>query len=182
MLVEPLVLGTEWVQSAQGYLYQLDDHLDRFYTSAGKAALVPPFARPQLRRIILETAAASQRFDGIFLQLTCLPSAWPSFCGQSCPPCLLHPSHSKYMILHIERLMVLDSGEMNSLFGLQDLSGTGLGLDRAALASHPWSVLSRASTAWSTTTGISQIIQRYRCLPELAALNPPFLPATVHQH
>ncbi|CAL5223376.1 g5881 [Coccomyxa viridis] len=48
----------------QGYLYQLDDHLDRFYTSAGKAALVPPYARPQLRRIILETAAASQRFDG----------------------------------------------------------------------------------------------------------------------
>lgn len=48
----------------QGYLYQLDDHLDRFYISASKAALVPPFPRPQLRRIILETAAASQTFDG----------------------------------------------------------------------------------------------------------------------
>ena len=48
----------------QGYLYQLDDHLDRFYVSAHKAAIVPPFSRPQLRRIILETAAASQKFDG----------------------------------------------------------------------------------------------------------------------
>ena len=52
------------LQPTQGYLYQLDDHLDRFYTSAAKAALVPPFPRLQLRRIILETAAASQRFDG----------------------------------------------------------------------------------------------------------------------
>ncbi len=66
------VVGTEGVPSVQGYLYQLDDHLDRFYTSAGKAALVPPYARPQLRRIILETAAASQRFDGTFRELTCL--------------------------------------------------------------------------------------------------------------
>ncbi|CAK0782703.1 hypothetical protein CVIRNUC_005898 [Coccomyxa viridis] len=48
----------------QGYLYQLDDHLDRFYVSAHKAAIIPPFPRPQLRRIILETAAASQKFDG----------------------------------------------------------------------------------------------------------------------
>lgn len=48
----------------QGYLYQLDDHLDRFYQSAAKAALTPPFPRRQLRRIILETAAAGKVFDG----------------------------------------------------------------------------------------------------------------------
>ena len=52
------------VLPVQGYLYQLDDHLDRFYVSAHKAAIIPPFPRPQLRRIILETAAASQKFDG----------------------------------------------------------------------------------------------------------------------
>lgn len=48
----------------QGYLYQLDDHLDRFYRSASKAALMPPFPRHQIRRIILETAAASRSFEG----------------------------------------------------------------------------------------------------------------------
>ena len=50
----------------QGYLYQLDDHLDRFYRSAGKAGLTPPFAREQLRRIILDTAAASRSFHGAY--------------------------------------------------------------------------------------------------------------------
>ena len=48
----------------QGYLYQLDDHLDRFYRSAGKAGLSPPYERERLRRIILDTAAASRSFDG----------------------------------------------------------------------------------------------------------------------
>lgn len=48
----------------QGYLYQLDDHLDRFYRSASKAALTPPFPRNQIRRIILETAAATKSFEG----------------------------------------------------------------------------------------------------------------------
>ena len=48
----------------QGYLYQLDEHLDRFYRSAGKAGLTPPYARERLRRIILDTAAASRSFDG----------------------------------------------------------------------------------------------------------------------
>ena len=76
----------------QGYLYQLDDHLDRFYTSAAKAALVPPFPRPQLRRIILETAAASQRFDGIFLMLTCSASVWRSSSSDLCSfSCALLP-------------------------------------------------------------------------------------------
>ncbi len=48
----------------KGYLYQLDDHLDRFYSSASKAALTPPFPRNQIRRIILETAAATKCFEG----------------------------------------------------------------------------------------------------------------------
>ena len=48
----------------QGYLYQLDDHLDRFYRSASKAALTPPFSRNQIRRIILDTAAATKSFEG----------------------------------------------------------------------------------------------------------------------
>ena len=77
--------SSEWhstpacVLPVQGYLYQLDEHLDRFYVSAHKAAIVPPFSRPQLRRIILETAAASQKFDGRTLKcvaLICLPGLW----------------------------------------------------------------------------------------------------------
>ena len=67
--------------AVQGYLYQLDDHLDRFYISASKAALVPPFPRPQLRRIILETAAASQTFDGArprsLLSFSCILPLFP---------------------------------------------------------------------------------------------------------
>ena len=45
-------------------LYQLDPHLDRLLKSAGGARIPLPFSREQLRRIILETAAASRRRDG----------------------------------------------------------------------------------------------------------------------
>ncbi len=69
----------------QGYLYQLEDHLDRLYTSAAKAAIVPPFPRTQLRRIILDTAAASQRFDGVYLDGAFIPHGYP-------PTLCLHPS------------------------------------------------------------------------------------------
>ena len=48
----------------QGMLYQLDPHLDRLLKSAGGARIPLPFPREQLRRIILETAAASRRRDG----------------------------------------------------------------------------------------------------------------------
>ena len=48
----------------QGMLYQLDPHLDRLLKSAGGARIPLPFSREQLRRIILETAAASRRRDG----------------------------------------------------------------------------------------------------------------------
>jgi 4-amino-4-deoxychorismate lyase len=49
---------------AHGMLYQLDDHLDRLLRSAELARIAPRFSRDQLRRIILETAAASGRRDG----------------------------------------------------------------------------------------------------------------------
>lgn len=47
-----------------GMLYQLDPHLDRLIKSAEGARIALPFPREQLRRIILETAAASRRRDG----------------------------------------------------------------------------------------------------------------------
>lgn len=47
-----------------GMLYQIDAHLDRLIKSAEGARIPLPFPRQQLRQIILETAAASQRRDG----------------------------------------------------------------------------------------------------------------------
>jgi 4-amino-4-deoxychorismate lyase len=49
---------------AHGMLYQLDPHLDRLLRSAESARIPLPFPRPQLRQIILETAAASGKRDG----------------------------------------------------------------------------------------------------------------------
>lgn len=48
----------------QGMLYQLDPHLDRLLHSAEAARIPLPFSRPQLRQIILDTAAASGQRDG----------------------------------------------------------------------------------------------------------------------
>jgi len=47
-----------------GMLYQLDPHLDRLIRSAEGARIALPFPRQQLRKIILETAAASRRREG----------------------------------------------------------------------------------------------------------------------
>ncbi|HWH76886.1 MAG TPA: aminotransferase class IV [Candidatus Binatus sp.] len=47
-----------------GMLYQLDPHLDRLVKSAAGARITLPFPREQLRKIILETAAASRQRDG----------------------------------------------------------------------------------------------------------------------
>ncbi|MEE9143309.1 MAG: aminotransferase class IV [Candidatus Binatia bacterium] len=47
-----------------GMLYELDQHMDRFQRSAEMAHIPLPFPREQLRRIILETAAASGHRDG----------------------------------------------------------------------------------------------------------------------
>lgn len=43
-----------------GYLYELDPHLDRFLRSASVAKIIPPFDRLSLRSILLQTVAASQ--------------------------------------------------------------------------------------------------------------------------
>ncbi|HWH77002.1 MAG TPA: aminotransferase class IV, partial [Candidatus Binatus sp.] len=47
-----------------GMLYQLDPHLDRLVKSADGARIALPFPREHLRKIILETAAASRQRDG----------------------------------------------------------------------------------------------------------------------
>src|SRR5688572_7853450 len=47
-----------------GMLYQLEPHLERLLRSAALARIPLPFSRDQLRRIILDTAAASGRRDG----------------------------------------------------------------------------------------------------------------------
>ncbi|XP_077212482.1 D-amino-acid transaminase, chloroplastic-like [Tasmannia lanceolata] len=43
-----------------GYLYELDTHLDRFLRSASKAKIGSPFPRSTLRTILVQLAAASQ--------------------------------------------------------------------------------------------------------------------------
>jgi 4-amino-4-deoxychorismate lyase len=48
---------------ANGMLYQLDPHLDRFLRSAEMAHIPLPFPRERLRQIIIDTAAASARRD-----------------------------------------------------------------------------------------------------------------------
>lgn len=48
-----------------GYLYQLDQHMDRFLNSAKLANIELPFSREQMRRTILETAAASRATNGM---------------------------------------------------------------------------------------------------------------------
>ena len=47
-----------------GMLYQLDQHLDRFLHSAEMARITLRFPRTELRRIILDTAAASGQREG----------------------------------------------------------------------------------------------------------------------
>jgi 4-amino-4-deoxychorismate lyase len=47
-----------------GMLYQLDAHLHRLLRSAQGARIPLPFPRDELRRIILDTAAASRQRDG----------------------------------------------------------------------------------------------------------------------
>ncbi|KAB2086541.1 hypothetical protein ES319_A04G039700v1 [Gossypium barbadense] len=47
-----------------GYLYELDAHLDRFLRSASKARISPPFPRSTLRSILVQLTAASQCKEG----------------------------------------------------------------------------------------------------------------------
>src|SRR5215470_15017825 len=48
---------------ANGLLYQLDQHLERFVRSAEMARIPLPFPLEKLRRIIIDTAAASGKRD-----------------------------------------------------------------------------------------------------------------------
>jgi hypothetical protein len=61
---------TESVQLVDGYLYQLDARLARFSTSAELAGLPLPHAEERVRRILLDTAAASLKMNG----------AWRGWC------------------------------------------------------------------------------------------------------
>lgn len=48
----------------EGRLFALDDHLERFFASAARARLRLPFSRAQIRRTVIETAAAGRKMDG----------------------------------------------------------------------------------------------------------------------
>ncbi|GMG99062.1 hypothetical protein Nepgr_000902 [Nepenthes gracilis] len=43
-----------------GYLYELDQHLDRFLRSASMAKIDPPFERETIRRILIQTVSSSK--------------------------------------------------------------------------------------------------------------------------
>ncbi|XP_061354713.1 D-amino-acid transaminase, chloroplastic-like [Gastrolobium bilobum] len=47
-----------------GYLYDLDQHLDRFLRSASMAKINPPFDRGSIRRILIQTVSASKCRNG----------------------------------------------------------------------------------------------------------------------
>lgn len=49
---------------ADGHIYELDQHLDRFLTSASMANIRPPFDRSTIRTILIQTVAASNCIDG----------------------------------------------------------------------------------------------------------------------
>ena len=63
--LDPALARPDCCSAFQGYLYQLDAHLQRFFTSAKKAGLLLPFPPAQIRRTILETAAASKKMHGV---------------------------------------------------------------------------------------------------------------------
>ncbi|CAN6340087.1 unnamed protein product [Urochloa humidicola] len=49
---------------SDGYLYELDSHLDRLLDSASKAKINPPFPRETMRDILIQMTAASRCRDG----------------------------------------------------------------------------------------------------------------------
>lgn len=57
---------------ADGYLYQLDEHIERFKQSAELAGLPLLIPEERLKRILLDTAAASLKMNGE--ALACSPS------------------------------------------------------------------------------------------------------------
>ena len=79
-----------------GKLYQLDAHLERFLRSAELARIPLPFAPPQLRQIIIETAAASGKRDAAVRYWL---SAGPGGFGLSSAECV---SSSFYVMIFRE--------------------------------------------------------------------------------
>lgn len=55
---------TEGVRLVDGQLYQMDRHLERFAHSAQMAGLHMPLPEARLRRVLLDTAAASLKMNG----------------------------------------------------------------------------------------------------------------------
>ncbi|GAB4837252.1 hypothetical protein Ancab_002155 [Ancistrocladus abbreviatus] len=70
-----------------GYLYELDQHLDRFLRSASMAKISPLFDREGIRRILIQTVSASKCMKGsLRYWLSSGPGDFqlsPSGCGQS---------------------------------------------------------------------------------------------------
>ncbi|KAI3468231.1 hypothetical protein Pfo_024894 [Paulownia fortunei] len=70
-----------------GYLYELDQHLDRFLGSAAMAKIKLPFARESIRRILIQTVSASKcRKGSLRYWLSAGPGDFqlsPSGCHQS---------------------------------------------------------------------------------------------------
>ncbi|KAF7817137.1 D-amino-acid transaminase, chloroplastic [Senna tora] len=70
-----------------GYLYELDQHLDRFLRSAIRAKIDPPFDRGSIRRILIQTVSASKcRKGSLRYWLSAGPGDFqlsPSGCHQS---------------------------------------------------------------------------------------------------
>jgi len=54
----------ESVVLTEGYLYRLDERLERFLESAELAGIPLPFSEARLQRILLDTAAASLKMNG----------------------------------------------------------------------------------------------------------------------
>lgn len=54
----------ESVVLSEGWLYQLDERLNRFMDSADLAGIPLPFSEERLRRVLLDTAAASLKMNG----------------------------------------------------------------------------------------------------------------------
>ncbi|CAI9093501.1 OLC1v1029010C3 [Oldenlandia corymbosa var. corymbosa] len=72
---------------AQRYLYELDQHLDRFLKSATMAKIKPPFERETIRKILIQTVSASKcRKGSLRYWLSAGPGDFqlsPSGCHQS---------------------------------------------------------------------------------------------------
>lgn len=73
---------TETVVLREHHLYMLDEHIARLAAACEQIGLALPFSQPALKRIILDTAAASGKMNGTFLvhywlsPFLCLTETW----------------------------------------------------------------------------------------------------------